>query len=305
MEQRYDAIVIGSGVGGSCAAALLSHCGLRVLLAEKRAYLGGRFSTSDHDGFLCATGGVAIQVGGPIEQVCAQVGVDSGVRPASRSAFWIDGQFHEIGAGGGSLRATIRRVASSQDEAQCVARALADALGWLEPSDAISFRDWLNQYTVNPRIHGLFQATIASLLTVNSWELPAAEYFRLMRNIAPLRFGYVDGGSLRLWERMADCVRAQGGEVLTSCAASGIVVEQGRAGGALLRVGGRDVAVAAPVVVSNVGPSATVGLAGRAHFERSSIGTCSRRRYCGCTSAATSCCSSTRRWPCAARGAST
>jgi choline dehydrogenase-like flavoprotein len=60
-EQRYDAIVIGSGVGGSCAAALLAHEGYKVLLAEKRAYLGGRFSTSDHDGYLCAAGGLAVQ----------------------------------------------------------------------------------------------------------------------------------------------------------------------------------------------------------------------------------------------------
>ena len=46
-------------------------------------------------------------------------------------------------------------------------------------NDALSFRDWLNQYTTSPRIHGLFQSTIASLLTVNSWELLAAEYFNL------------------------------------------------------------------------------------------------------------------------------
>ena len=135
------------------------------------------------------------------------------MRPASRSAWWIDGQFHAISATGGSLRATIRKVAESEDESSRVSGALNDALNWLEPTDALSFRDWLNQYTTNPRIHGLFQSTIASLLTVNSWELPAAEYFKVMRNIAPLRFGYVEGGSLKLWERMANFVRSRGGEL--------------------------------------------------------------------------------------------
>ena len=211
VEPNYDAIVLGSGVGGSCAAALLANEGYKVLLAEKRAYLGGRFSTSDHDGYLCATGGLAVQVGGPIEKVCAQIGIESGVRPASRSAWWIDGQFHEISATGGSLRATIRKVAESEDESRRVSGALNDALNWLEPTDALSFRDWLNQYTTNPRIHGLFQSTIASLLTVNSWELPAPECFKVARNIAPLRFGYVVGGSLKLWERMTDFVRSRGG----------------------------------------------------------------------------------------------
>ena len=268
-DDRYDAIVVGAGVGGCCAAALLAAEGYRVLLAEKRAYLGGRFSTSDHDGFLCATGGLAVQVGGPVEKICTQIGIDSGVRPAGRAAWWIDGQFHEISATGGSLRATIRKVAESEAEALRVSNALRDALNWLEPDDALSFRDWLNQYTTNPRIHGLFQSTIASLLTVNSWELPASEYFKLTRNIAPLRFGYVEGGSLRLWERMAGFVRARGGTVVTGCAAAEIGVDSGRVTGASLRMKGRDVRVEAPVVVSNLGPHATVALAGREAFERS------------------------------------
>lgn len=268
MDQTYDAIVLGSGVGGSCAAALLANSGAKVLLVEKRAYFGGRFSTSDHDGYLCATGGLAVQVGGPIEQVCDEIGIESGVRPARRSAWWIDGQFHEISATGGSLRATIRRVAVSEDEAKRVNDALSDAINWLEPGDTLSFRDWLNQYTTNPRIHGLFQATIASLLTVNTWELPAAEYFKLVRNIAPLRFGYIEGGSIRLWERMAEFVRSKGGGALTSCAATRINSAGGRVTGATLRHEGRDVEVMAPVVVSNLGPHATVALAGREAFEQ-------------------------------------
>jgi hypothetical protein len=139
----------------------------------------------------------------------------------------------------------------------------------IEPTDALSFRDWLNQYTINPRIHGLFQSTIASLLTVNSWELPAAEYFKLVRNIAPLRFGYVEGGSLRLWERMAEFVRSRGGDAVTSSAATAITSQSGRVTGATLRMNGRDVRVEAPIVVSNLGPHATVALAGREPFEQS------------------------------------
>ena len=45
MSNKYDVIVIGSGVGGMCAVALLAYNGFCVLLAEKRRYLGGRFST--------------------------------------------------------------------------------------------------------------------------------------------------------------------------------------------------------------------------------------------------------------------
>lgn len=269
MNDSYDAIVIGSGAGGCCAAALLAREGLRVLLAEKRSRLGGRFSTSDHEGYLCADGGLAVQVGGPIEKVCNELQIESGVRPASRSAYWIDGQFFEIASGPGSLRRTLRQIATSEDEARRVLDALSDAVSWLEPSNAISFRDWLNQFTNDPRIHGVFQSTIASLLTVNARELPAGEYFRLIKTVAPLRFGYVEGGSIRLWGRMADYVTRHGGEVVTACAAEGIAVEAGRVRGVRFRQGDRLLVAKAPLVVSNLGPAETVALAGREHFERS------------------------------------
>jgi len=269
MHDTYDAIVIGSGVGGCCAAALLAREGLRVLLAEKRSRLGGRFSTSDHDGYLCADGGLAVQVGGPIEKVCADLGIESGVRPASRSAYWIEGRCFEIGSGRGSLRRTLEQIAASEDEANRVLAALSDGMNWLEPSNRISFKDWLSQFTDNPRIHGIFQSTIASLLTLNASELPAGEYFRLIKTVAPLRFGYVEGGSTRLWGRMADYVKGRGGDVLTSCPAQDIVVEAGHVRGARFRHGQEDLVVRAPLVVSNLGPSETVALAGREQFERS------------------------------------
>jgi len=64
------------------------------------------------------------------------------------------------------------------------------------------FAEWLNQFTRNPLVHGIFQATISSLLTVNSNELPAIEYFNIIKTISPLTFGYIEGGSITLWERM-------------------------------------------------------------------------------------------------------
>jgi len=256
--RHFDAAVIGSGVGGMCAAALLAFDGLRVLLAEKRRYLGGRFSTVDHDGYLCATGGLAVPVGHNLEQVCAAVGIPSGVMPSRRTAVWLAGEWFDLSEGG--TRAIVRRVAETEAEARAVLGALRDARGGELPTPGLSFRDWLERYTRNPRIHGLFQATISSLLTVNAWELPAAEYFRVMNVIAPLTFGFIEGGSLALWERMAGLVRARGGEVWTGAAVQEIRVVDGRPRGLRLRRHGEDLDVEAPIVVSNVGPAATAGL---------------------------------------------
>jgi phytoene dehydrogenase-like protein len=267
--QQFDAVVIGAGVGGSCSAALLAKAGLRVLLIEKSRHLGGRFSTINHDGFLCAAGGIAVQCGGPLEQICEEIGVESGVQPVGQAAYWVKGEYHQISKGGGSLRTTVSALADSEEETEIVMRAISDALQWLEPSDCISFRDWLEQYTLNERIHGIFEATIGSLLTVNATDLPAAEYFRMIKAVAPLRFGYIDGGSLRLWERMAAFVENQGGEVWTRCTATKITVNNGQVSGLVCRRAGKEIVVDAPILVSDAGPGSTVELAGSDHFERS------------------------------------
>lgn len=44
--QRYDAIVIGAGMGGLTAAALLAKKGLKVLLLEKEEQVGGMWFPS-------------------------------------------------------------------------------------------------------------------------------------------------------------------------------------------------------------------------------------------------------------------
>ena len=40
-KKKYDAIIIGSGIGGLCSAALLSMKGKKVLVLEKHFKIGG------------------------------------------------------------------------------------------------------------------------------------------------------------------------------------------------------------------------------------------------------------------------
>ncbi len=45
MGDRFDAIVIGAGMGGATCAALLARRGLRTLLIDKNAVPGGKAMT--------------------------------------------------------------------------------------------------------------------------------------------------------------------------------------------------------------------------------------------------------------------
>jgi all-trans-retinol 13,14-reductase len=44
-KEKFDVIVIGSGLGGLTAATLLARKGIKMLVVEKKNQLGGRFST--------------------------------------------------------------------------------------------------------------------------------------------------------------------------------------------------------------------------------------------------------------------
>ena len=62
-NKKYDVIVIGSGIGGMCAAAQLTGGGKKVLLVEKSRYLGGRCSHRVREDNLVTTGALMIPMG--------------------------------------------------------------------------------------------------------------------------------------------------------------------------------------------------------------------------------------------------
>ena len=55
-RSKYDAIVIGAGLGGLLAAATIARRGGSVLVLERLRYIGGRFTTVDQDGCAVTTG---------------------------------------------------------------------------------------------------------------------------------------------------------------------------------------------------------------------------------------------------------
>ena len=51
-NNKYDVIIIGSGIGGSACAALLSHAGFKTLVLEKNERIGGFTSCYEKQGFM-------------------------------------------------------------------------------------------------------------------------------------------------------------------------------------------------------------------------------------------------------------
>ncbi len=78
-DQRYDAIVIGSGAAGLTCATSLAQAGLRILLVEKNEWVGGYSHGFSKDGFYWDHGGhifLGYRLGGQARTVFQRLKLD-------------------------------------------------------------------------------------------------------------------------------------------------------------------------------------------------------------------------------------
>jgi len=270
-RENYDIVVIGSGIGGMCAAALLSHEGYRTLVVEKLALPGGRFSTMDHEGFKVTTGAVMFPTNGPLAEVFHEVGAKYElVVPKTQFTFRFGKTDYDM-PDRGILGGAISIAGENKEESNRVMNAVRKGLKWEEPSDTISLREWLLQYTGNEKILGIFQSWVSSMHSINAYEMPAGEYFRYLKEMGSLRSsGYpLDGSNLNLIKSLKEVVESKGGKVLIKCRAKRILVENEVVKGVTFENEDQEeVEVSAKVVISNIGPSGTVELAGTSSFDK-------------------------------------
>lgn len=265
-REVYDVVVIGSGIGGLSAAALLTASGYRVLVVERLSKIGGRYSTIEHKGFKITTGAIEVEMGGIVEQVFRSVGAKFDVRQASPFRFRIDGKDYEMPQKGG-MRMVVSMVAHSEAEAERVMDGLKKAFIWQQPGDNISVREWLLQYTQNEKLHRVFWALISPTHFVNDDELPAGKFFEYLKMPKAGGVGIAPAGNLELMQTLAKAIGTKGGNVLTRCRAEQIIVAEGKTAGVILQHGGEEMEVEAKAVISNAGPKKTVELAGRQNFD--------------------------------------
>jgi phytoene desaturase len=268
--ETYDVTVIGSGIGGMCAAALLAHAGAKVLVMERLPTIGGRFSSREYKGFTLSTGGFSFETGGPAAAVFREVGVDLNLRIARGAAFHIDGGFHAMPEKG-KLESQISRVARDEGEVKKVMGAFRRALQGTEPLSGISLRDWLCRYTENEKILGIFQALVTCYDLINADEAPAMEFINECKN-AFAELGMCPEGNSHLMDSLARVIRDHGGSVLTRCTARRILVKDGVVEGVIADIDGTESRIASRFVVSNAGPRATVELAGIDNFHEDYVG---------------------------------
>lgn len=287
MGKKYDVIVIGSGLGGISAAALLAHAGYKTLVVEKFERLGGRFSTIEYKGFKLPTGAIGIEMGGTVEQVFKEVGVPFEVTPVPQLFYWIEGKVYEM-PGRGGVRALLDILSKTEGQrAKIVGRIAKEVAGEkimsvfkkgfseeTELGGSISFREWLMQYTDDEKVLDVFRCVIFAMFCVSDSEMPAKEFFHFVSKGVGggyRIYGHAKGGNLSMVEALAQAIRAKGGEVWTGAEAKQIVIKDGVAKGVVVHSNHSDLEIEGQAVISDAGPKKTVELAGKNHFDSAYI----------------------------------
>jgi phytoene dehydrogenase-like protein len=270
-RMEADVVVIGSGIGGMCAAALLAHSGYKTVVLEHLALLGGRYSCVDWQGYKIPTGGHIVNHGkdDPIYHTLQEVGAQ-GVEFREFTVpvrYRIAGKDHAL-EGKGGLGKIVSAASRNEAEARRVMGALYEAIRQDEPSDALSLKDWLLHHTDNERIHNIFRCQATAFTGVNTHDFPAGEFFRFLRTYARLRGPLVPKGTGKsIIDALARVVEDRKGQVLTTTRATKILVGDGAVEGVVAERGGRRQHIGARVVISNIGPKKTVELAGEQSFD--------------------------------------
>ncbi|MEJ8567277.1 phytoene desaturase family protein [Elongatibacter sediminis] len=279
MSESPRVVIVGAGVGGMCAGALLAHHGYRVTVCDRIDTVGGRTRTQIIDGYRLPRGAVSFQLAGILPEVCKEVGAEFDLRPVSEMWFWIkgDGDFVPLpaksGIGkmiemflkvhGGEGKKAMARVGLELSIAK-IGKAFKDPGQAVGGDDGPTFREWLERYTDNEDLIALFHAITSAVSAVNDFEYPARHWFaHFAASKARMdKYALVPGGFVAVSEALRDVILRHGGEVRLETPVREIEFTDGRASGVVIeRDGGRET-LPADIVISNAGPSLTVELAG-------------------------------------------
>ncbi|MGE5233902.1 MAG: phytoene desaturase family protein [Acidobacteriota bacterium] len=272
-QPRYDAVVIGAGIGGLVCAALLCGAGMRTLLVEQHYMAGGYCSTFRRRGFTFDASTHFYPLLGNPETITGRLLRDLGVETR-----WIkmdpvdtfhlpDGTRFDVPADLDAYLDAVKR--RFPNEAAAVDRFFNDVrrayviglqhyfrdqpaarLGEYEP---LTVRDMLDRHFSDPRLKLLLTADCPH------WGSPPARtsfiFDAMLRLSYFLGNYYPEGGSQHFADELGRVVEARGGDILMSTRVERIAVEHGRVTGVEIEttrgaLRGRR-SVAAEVVVSN------------------------------------------------------
>ena len=233
MSEKYDVIIVGSGIGGLAAGIQLAHKGRKVLIFEKNSIPGGRLSSYVKDGFTLDFGVHMISRGnsGPVAECLARVGIHDAIKFTSvRPIVSFNGKLfkfpHDLKemVPEADFDALVRFMKDCKTATEEEIRAL----------DYITIKEFLNRYTDNEVIHTCVSRIGSVYCALPSWIESAGEFVRCMTWEAEAKAtGYPEGGCIAITNAYLEGIRTFGGEIRLKTPVEKIIVENQKAVGVI------------------------------------------------------------------------
>jgi phytoene dehydrogenase-like protein len=251
--RRWDVIVIGAGLAGMLAGAMLARRGRRVLILEREARPGGRLRSYDADGFVVDCGAF-LWPNAHLDDAFAAAGVSdfvaSDISPRQLMRIYVDGldgkrfAFPWLGRDASGLDDTIREVYRIRP---ADFRGLTDLLARLSQIDEaelaalqhVTVANWLARHVTDATVA---EALVRTLMLFGTWDPRQASIGDFARSLRRNRPGAptpkaqscghnATPGVRALVDAVRAAVERSGAELRLSTTVDEIVVHDGRVSG--------------------------------------------------------------------------
>ena len=227
-RSELDVVVIGGGLAGLTAAALLARGGRRVELLESARVVGGRATTEIDSRFHLNLGAHALYRRGEAARVLRSLGiVPKGHVPPSSGLFaWSSDALHRLPATPISLMRT--SLLSVRDK-MSVARLMVK-LPWIRSArwQKTTSKEWLDRTATSNSTRQLLEALFRVATYSNAPQTQSAAVSLSQLQLAVRHnVDYLDGGWQTLVDDLQGACTSAGARITTSVAAEEVTAHEG------------------------------------------------------------------------------
>jgi len=228
---KYDTIVIGTGLGGSTAAALLAHYGLKVLILERNPRIGGSCSNYQRHGCTIDVGTHMFTRGsrGPFGTVQRRLGLRESQRIRFRQAEELSeligfGVHMHLPRSRARLPAFIlegvKELRLRPREVPVVLRFFVDLLTMhpvaITELDTVDMKTFMMRYTDNPRLLAIFGFLLGLYFILPIHLVSAGEaIWAFQHMVRDNALSYPLGGAIQIPRTFIASARKAGGRFET------------------------------------------------------------------------------------------